>query len=465
MHFVRPSMPSPRRVVACLSVTAAAAFTPGAASALAVSTVPLPNEYFPRDVWPNADGSARVLLEKWDKGAQQREVVVGSSGLIGDPLQLLAPSASLGGFTLGSLTERGAVIGFRSNRPPHPKLRAVIWEDGEPVAKAQTISDPARSFRGGWTTASASGAAAVEFWQHLGNRRWESRLAIRPTGAARFLPAVPVSPTDAPVRRRSDGGVQLWVSWGPNGDGAILWPGNVGQPDVRPERGSVLRRIGRDGRIGPAIPLPFVDVPIDGFSSVSIGAHGEIVIVRQTIDEGPWVARGDGEDQRVTARAEALTIPAGSDVAGAPVVLREESGWGDDVSDFAVGADVDASGHVIAAIAGGRRRVEVFEGTTDPSSLRSVASFPNREWPHYGDFSVLHTSDGGGAVFWGADATTLQRGPGAAWSAPELVLPRVKRGYSVLNDPRASADGGVVAIVRRDSGDDEHLQAVMRIHR
>jgi hypothetical protein len=462
MHASRSPRRRPARCGASLSLAlVSAALLPAAASALTVSSVPLPADYFPRDVAPAADGTARVLLEQWGKRAEQREVVVGAEALIGAPLQLLAPSPTQGDFTLGSLTARGSVIAFRSNRPPHPKLRTVIWEDGKVVGKAQTISDPSRSFRGGWTTASPSGAAAVEFWQHLGSRRWESRLAIRPAGARRFLPAVAASPTGSPVRRGSGGGVQLWVTWGPNGDGAVLWPSGG-------EHGSsVLRRIARDGSIGPAIMLPDVELPIDGFSSIEVGAGGDIVIARQTRTEGPWVARGDGEDQRVTARAEVLTIPAGSDVAGAPVLLREESGWGEEVNGFSVGADVDASGHVIVAIAGGRNRIEVFEGGIAPGSLRSVGAFPNREWAGYGEFSVLHTTDGGAAAFWGAETMTMQRAAGGTWSAPEYILPKLKRGISVLESPRPAADGGVVGIVRRDTGDDDLWlrPALVRIHR
>lgn len=458
--MVRPVSRRSVRAARALSLAVAGvALVPVAATALTVSSVPLPADYFPRDVAPAADGTARVLLEQWSKQAEQREVVVGAQGLLGAPLQLLAPSPTQGEFTLGSLTARGSVISFRSNRPPHPKLRAVIWEDGKPVGKAQTISDPSRSFRGGWTTASPSGAAAVEFWQHLGNRRWESRLAVRPAGARRFLPAVAVSPTGSPVRRGSSSGVQLWVTWGPNGDGAVLWAsGGEGG-------GSVLRRIARDGSVGPAVQLPRLDLPIDGFSSIEVGASGEIVIVRQTLAEGPWVAHGDGEDQRVTARAEVLAIPAGSNVAGAPVLLREESGWGADVKEFAVSADVDANGHVIVAVAGGRDRMELFEGGPALASLRPVASFPNREWAGYGEFTVLHTNDGGGAVFWGAQTMTVQRAPGGTWSAPELMLPKLKSGISVLENARATADGGVVAIVRRDDDQQDLVASVVRVRR
>ncbi|MBJ7473357.1 MAG: hypothetical protein JHD16_18765 [Solirubrobacteraceae bacterium] len=449
-----------------LAFAASAAALPASAAALTVETVQLPGtnvsgSWFPRDIQPQADGNARVLQEQWGRGAQQRELLVGSKSLIGEPLQLMAPAATQGRLTSGSLTRSGAVVTFRSDRRPRPKLRAAIWEGREQVGKAQTLSDPSHSFRGGWTSASPNGAAAATFWQHLGGGVWEPRIAIRPAGASRFLPAVAATPTDQPVRRRTTGG-EAQVIWGPNGDGMMLWSaGNV-------SGNSVVRRIQRDGTVGPAVRLPMaLDSPSNGDAAVSVGPDGSITLVDASAEYGDWEPRGDDEDRLVSSRVQLVSIAAGSDTASAPVLVREVAGWSEEISDLTVGAEVGPEGHLIVAVAGGAKRIEIFEGA-DAASLQPVASQPNKDWAGYGEFSVLHTADGGAAVFWGAETMTMQRAAGGAWSAPQRLLPKLEVGISVLESPRALPDGGVVGILRRDSGKSDDVSLVpfvVRVHR
>ena len=434
----------PAVVTPLVAIVLAMAGGSGAAAAT-VATVPLKERV--GNLAVDSDGTVRIGTEPRSPKGEFTQLTVGERSLIGAPL-LLQPvrrPGELRGYP--TMTPDGAVVVYRTLRQPHPRVRVLQWRAGKQLGAAQTISDPRRAARPGGATSSPSGAAAVDFSQHLGGGRWADRLAIRPVGATRFLPAIAIDP-DRSYRVQYS---TFTVVFGVNGDGAI---------SVSGARGPVVRRIARDGSVGPAIAVPVGDHDgRDGFD-MAVGPTGEIALAWSTRDIPAGDPRTPDDRQITTRQAWAAALPVGASAVTAPRELAAVTD-GNDAS-FEPTASVAPSGQFLLAF-NGNDRIELWEGA-DLATLSKTASFPNAKTPYFVDGLFLFaTADGGAAALW-ADSMML-RTPGGVWSAPERVL--------VGGDPNTNveaavpmADGGVAAVVSEwPSEDNERHYAVARIHR
>lgn len=195
-----------------------------------------------------------------------------------------------------SLAPTGASVSDGTLRKPQPLVRVVDLAPDGSRGQVVTVSDKTRAARLVGETQAKAGAVAVAFDQHLGNGRWEPRVAYRPAGSSAFLPAVPTGPA-----RRSTVADQHPVVLGPDGTGIVLGYGN-------PHRDAFVRRLAADGTLGPAIviaPRSIGDVAVEA----AFSAAGTVVIAiaaRQT------VAGLDEDEPGYEAHVYATTLPAGA---------------------------------------------------------------------------------------------------------------------------------------------------------
>lgn len=196
-----------------------------------------------------------------------------------------------------SLAPAGALVSDGTLRGAQPLVRVVdVAPDGTRLG-AVTISDKHRAARLVGDTQVKGGAVAVAFDQHLGDGRWEPRLAYRPAGSSEFLPAIPTGP----ARRTVASEQQHPVVLGPDGSGVVVGAGN-GRGD------SFVKRLAADGTLGPAIvvaPRSIGDVALEAEFSPT----GTLVIA---VAARKPIAASDAGEPRFEASVYATTLPAGA---------------------------------------------------------------------------------------------------------------------------------------------------------